>query len=189
VTIVETRPAPDLAVRWTELPQWSTVTKGDRAPTTAPSTGSYVAEDVAPKSAPAPNSAVVENAAAESAAMEGQDEMPLVWPNMTTEGRATGEPADRPTLRLSHVLALVAGVFTLAGMMFAIVGLPGASWPVPADRRGRPSREANNPRARQRVVASRPPAAREMLKPGDARREFEARLPWLIDAGRKRTAA
>jgi hypothetical protein len=188
VTIVETRPAPDLAVRWTELPQWSTVTKGDRAPTTAPSTSSYVAEDVAPKSAPAPTGGEAESAAAESA-MEAQDEMPLVWPDMTTEGRATGEPADRPTLRLSHVLALVAGVFTLAGMMFAIVGLPGASWPVPADRRGRPSGEANMARARQRVVAPRPPAAREMLKPGDARREFEARLPWLIDAGRKRTAA
>jgi hypothetical protein len=144
---------------------------------------------VTPESASAPDGSAAESAAAESALMEAQDEMPLIWPVLTTEGRATGEATDRPTLRLGHVLALVAGVLTLAGMMFAIVGLPGAAWPVPADRRGRAPREANLARARQRVVASRPPAAREMLKPGDARREFEARLPWLIDAGRKRTAA
>jgi hypothetical protein len=178
VTIVETRPAPDITARWTELPQGFTVTKGDRAMTAAPSGSGYAAEDAAP-----------ENVAAQGVAMEAQDEMPLVWPVLTTEGRAVGEAVDRPTLRLGHVLALVAAALTLAGMMVAIVGLPGASWPARADRRGPPAREPNDAPARQRVVAPRRPAPREMLKPGDARREFEARLPWLVEAGRKRTAA
>jgi len=118
-----TAAAPQLAVAEGASANMPFQTNGSAESETAPQTQPEIAATPEP---PASRDDASSPPAVVDAPDEGEEEMPLVWPELSAAERAAAAPSGQAKLRWEYVLATIAGALALAAMVVGATFKPSA---------------------------------------------------------------